>query len=221
MSSGETYQQKLKKLQSFSSYLPGIIIIRKTDNFDPVFISENGLELFNSSLEEIQKQEDNFQNSFFHNEDIFDYQQKLKEVIQANADRQFTFFQQLKISPENEWIWHICTVKIFHYDKDGNATHIISIANSVNHLKHLPNKINRLVSENLFFKQNFEKFAALGKREKEVLKLVAFGKSSQEIAQELFISIDTVNTHRKNIKEKLNISSNYGFSQYAQAFDLL
>ncbi|WP_241530150.1 LuxR C-terminal-related transcriptional regulator [Christiangramia flava] len=34
------------------------------------------------------------------------------------------------------------------------------------------------------------------------------------------MSFDTVNTHRKNIKEKLKITSNYGFAQYAQAFDL-
>ncbi len=221
MSSGETYQQKLKKLQGSSSYIPGIIIIRKVDNFDPVFISENGLQLFHSSLEEIQKEENNFKNSFFHNEDIFDYEQKLKEIINSTSNQEYTFFQQLKVMPEKEWIWHICSVKIFHYDALGNASHLITVANSVNHLKHLPNKINRLVAENIFFKQNFEKFSGLGKREKEVLRLVAIGKSSAEISEELFISIDTVNTHRKNIKEKLNITSSYGFAQFAQAFDLL
>jgi two-component system response regulator NreC len=44
----------------------------------------------------------------------------------------------------------------------------------------------------------------LSKREVEVLKGIATGRTSQEIADELFISIRTVDTHRKNIHEKLN-----------------
>jgi DNA-binding CsgD family transcriptional regulator len=50
---------------------------------------------------------------------------------------------------------------------------------------------------------------------------VALGKSSCEIANELFISVETVNTHRKLIKLKLDISTTYEFTQYAYAFDLI
>jgi DNA-binding CsgD family transcriptional regulator len=219
----ESIKFKLKKIKSFSEIIPGIIIIRELKNFEPVFVSENGLKLLHTKLEEIQTETDKFQNSFFHNEDIYDYKKNLNALENnVNEERsQFTFFQQLRLALEDEWIWHICTSEIFHRDNNNLATHIITIANPINHLKHLPNKVNRLVAENIFFKQNFEKYAKLGRREREVLKLVALGKSSLEIAEELFISVDTVNTHRRNIKEKLNINSNYGFSQYAHAFDLL
>lgn len=44
-------------------------------------------------------------------------------------------------------------------------------------------------------------------REKEVLSLISEGKISKEIADKLFISINTVNNHRKNIIEKLNVSN--------------
>ena len=43
----------------------------------------------------------------------------------------------------------------------------------------------------------------LTKREKEVLELVAQGLTAQEIAEALFVSIDTVETHRKNIIQKM------------------
>ncbi|MGB0933153.1 MAG: response regulator [Lishizhenia sp.] len=46
----------------------------------------------------------------------------------------------------------------------------------------------------------------LSQRELEILDLVVNGKTSQEIADLLFISIHTVNTHRKNINRKLNVS---------------
>lgn len=52
-------------------------------------------------------------------------------------------------------------------------------------------------------------------REIAVLKLVAFGKTNKEIASELFISIHTVISHRKNITEKLSIKSISGLTVYA------
>jgi DNA-binding NarL/FixJ family response regulator len=56
---------------------------------------------------------------------------------------------------------------------------------------------------------------SLTTREREVLKLVAEGKSSKEIAQVLFISVLTVNNHRANIMEKLNLNKATDLVKYA------
>ncbi len=50
-------------------------------------------------------------------------------------------------------------------------------------------------------------FSILSKREREVLQLIAEGHKSRKIAEQLSISIKTVDIHRTNIKNKLNISS--------------
>ncbi|WP_339607806.1 response regulator transcription factor [uncultured Roseivirga sp.] len=47
----------------------------------------------------------------------------------------------------------------------------------------------------------------LSEREKEVVRLIASGNSSSEIADNLNISIHTVNSHRKNILKKLKLKS--------------
>ncbi len=52
-------------------------------------------------------------------------------------------------------------------------------------------------------------------REQAVLVLVAEGVSSRIAAQILDISIRTVETHRKNIKKKLNIKTTVGLTRYA------
>jgi DNA-binding NarL/FixJ family response regulator len=52
-------------------------------------------------------------------------------------------------------------------------------------------------------------------RETEVLKLVAEGKSSKEIAVILCLSIRTVDNHRSNIMKKLNITKNTDLVRYA------
>ena len=47
----------------------------------------------------------------------------------------------------------------------------------------------------------------LTKREKEILLLITEGLTNSGIAERLFISIDTVDTHRKNLYNKLNVSN--------------
>jgi DNA-binding NarL/FixJ family response regulator len=52
-------------------------------------------------------------------------------------------------------------------------------------------------------------------REREVLQLMAEGKSSAEIAGRLYISVRTVETHRHNIMEKTTIRSVAGLTRFA------
>ena len=52
-------------------------------------------------------------------------------------------------------------------------------------------------------------------REREILQLLAEGKSSKEIASSLHVSEKTVHTHRKNIMEKLDIHSIAELTKYA------
>lgn len=55
----------------------------------------------------------------------------------------------------------------------------------------------------------------LGRREREVLGLLAEGKSSPEIGSQLHIAPSTVDVHRRNIMRKLNIHSVAELTKYA------
>lgn len=55
----------------------------------------------------------------------------------------------------------------------------------------------------------------LTKREIEVLQLIAEGMTSREIAEKLFLSLNTINTHRTNIMKKLDIHDTAGLVKYA------
>ncbi|MBO5133563.1 MAG: helix-turn-helix transcriptional regulator [Bacteroidaceae bacterium] len=56
---------------------------------------------------------------------------------------------------------------------------------------------------------------SLSEREKEIVGCVVRGMTGKEIADRLFISVNTVLTHRKNISRKLNIHSVAGLTIYA------
>lgn len=62
---------------------------------------------------------------------------------------------------------------------------------------------------------------ALTSREQTILLELAQGKSNKEVANELNISVRTVETHRKNIKGKLGISSTAGLTRYAMEHGVL
>jgi DNA-binding NarL/FixJ family response regulator len=58
-------------------------------------------------------------------------------------------------------------------------------------------------------------FGTLSAREREVLQLLAEGKSTKEIAAQLKVSIKTIETHRKQIMDKLDIHSIAELTKYA------
>ncbi|MCH5719559.1 helix-turn-helix domain-containing protein [Niabella hibiscisoli] len=60
---------------------------------------------------------------------------------------------------------------------------------------------------NICYRAELEHLSKLSGREKEILKLVQIGKISKEIAEQLFISVNTVNRHRQNILKKMSVSN--------------
>jgi two-component system response regulator NreC len=61
----------------------------------------------------------------------------------------------------------------------------------------------------------------LSDRERQVLKLVAEGFSSRDIAEQIFVSVKTVETYRRRLAEKLGLESRADIVRYALDLGLL
>ncbi len=59
------------------------------------------------------------------------------------------------------------------------------------------------------------------RREKEILELIAEGKTNTEIASQLFISVNTVDTHRKNLLAKFNAKNTANLVRNAMELKIL
>ena len=72
---------------------------------------------------------------------------------------------------------------------------------------------------------DFESFTCesitLSERENEIIKLIAEGNTNGQIAELLFLSSHTVNTHRKNIMAKLGVKNTAGIVMYAVKTNLV
>jgi DNA-binding NarL/FixJ family response regulator len=103
--------------------------------------------------------------------------------------------------------------------KDSAAEELIqAIRTVIDEGTYLPPSLTDLVIENYVrnpTKADKSVFSALTPREREVLQLMAEGKSTKQIGGNLHISIKTVETHRLNIMEKLDIHSVAELTKYA------
>ncbi len=82
-------------------------------------------------------------------------------------------------------------------------------------------EVTALVFQDFYLKEKdgkglpSQKTKVLSKREEEVLALIASGKSLRETADELFISVKTVETHKQHIQDKLGLKNTALLVKYA------
>lgn len=69
--------------------------------------------------------------------------------------------------------------------------------------------------------EDVEQFNVLTNREQEILTLIAKGYSNKEIAEQLIVSVKTIETHKAKIMEKLQIKTRHELVSYALKKGLL
>jgi two-component system, NarL family, nitrate/nitrite response regulator NarL len=102
--------------------------------------------------------------------------------------------------------------------KDTHRELMNAIGEVKNGKVYLSSDINKILITNL---QNPDEGRLLTDREREILKLIAKEYSNKQIAEELFISERTVETHRKNIFKKTATNSLVGLIKFAYSNNLI
>ncbi|MEX0724125.1 MAG: helix-turn-helix transcriptional regulator [Gracilimonas sp.] len=111
---------------------------------------------------------------------------------------------------------------IFTFSKSSSYNDLIlCLSLQPQHIENISPKMEKVVEMDSFKLKHFKRFQQLSEREVEVLILLANGKNNPKIAKELYLSRQTVETHRKNIKCKLGLQNFRDLMRYAIAFDLV
>ena len=77
------------------------------------------------------------------------------------------------------------------------------------------------ISLSAFDKQEINNVPILSSREKEVLDLIADGFTNRQIAEKLFLSLHTVDSHRKNLLTKFGINNTASLIKLAAKYNML
>jgi DNA-binding CsgD family transcriptional regulator len=218
----ERIAKKIREIELLAEEVPGVIIIHNIRDLSVVYMSPRGQRILGVNNEELVRMGPEYYSRFFNPDEAQEHVPTMISLLQkSNNDESIALFQQVKSETSHEWTWYSTSVKIFMRDDDGNPLLTIAIAIPIDPKHHITNKVSRLLDDNNFLRKNYEKFSLLTARERQVLGCMAFGKTSNEIGNELHISVATAETHRKNIKRKLKITSNFDVSLYARAFDII
>ena len=135
----------------------------------------------------------------------------LEEPIDKRKDYKFT--QELRmLNDRDEWVRMIVQSNNIELDAKGNLWLNICICD-LSPIQD-PDAIGKAVlwdtrTGDVVFTMEGHKQTdvPITNREREVLKLISTGMRSKEIADKLFISINTVNNHRKKLLEKMKVSN--------------
>lgn len=125
-------------------------------------------------------------------------------------------FQQVKQRYKEGYTWVYTTTKIY---KKLQAP--ISISIPLPQMGTIAQQLEGILEDNVFMRKHYQRFASLTKREMEILSMIVKGEKRQHIAETLHISLHTYDTHRKNIRKKLEVRSFADLLKYARSFGLM
>ena len=216
-------EDAITAIATTANLLPHITIIHNIQQgFRVEYMSDRGVELLGFTLEELQALGSAYHEKFFNPEESRDYIRKIQDMLYNRDERMIvSFFQQVKRPSDDCWTWYMSTIRILLKTPDGAPLLTVTTAFPIDPEHQITTKVARLLEENNFLRKNSGNFARLSQREREILKLMALGNGSQEISEQLFIPLNTVKTHRKNIYQKLSLKNTYDLNAYARAFDLI
>lgn len=205
-------------IEDLINEIPTFVIVSYPHKIEIVHTNKELETLTGYPLEAIREDCQNYLQDIVHPESLRNVRKFLPEFYAGNHSTQtLAFVQYAQFYGTTEYAPLITFTKAPRSPDDL----VTRLAVQPNELGAVANKMNRIVKMDEFKLQHFKRFQQLSKRELEVMQLLANGCNNPAIADKLFLSRQTVETHRKNIKAKLALRSFHDLMKYALAFDLV
>jgi DNA-binding CsgD family transcriptional regulator len=206
--------KKLITIEELSELIPGYIHLNDKQTLGIDYYSKNALDIFGKSLEEIKN------DGRKHIDTISD--KKSQEIfntslidfsLNGNPLKTFSFIQRLRENSKADYQLYYTISR--HYRDGKNLLSYTQPLQRLNDFSFLKEIVEERYS---FFNKHFYRFDLLTQREREILKLIAEGDTNKTISEKLYISFQTVKTHRKNICRKLETGKLIDIVKFAQVF---
>lgn len=212
-------------IDDLGSILPAAIIMHDLNNRQPVgvsYMNDWGCERLGSSATEINSIGDDYYEKYFVREESLRAFVGISQYLEnEDFSKQYNFFQRVKLHNATDFKWFYSICKIFQIKENAVLSEkMVVLSSPVEGVSGIIAKVNNVLDENIYIKNNYRFFAVLTKSEKRIIALLVHGKSSKDIAEELCISVHTVSTHRKNIIRKTGCTTFASLFKFAIAFEV-
>ena len=195
-----------------------------------VFVSYNFSELFHYDMKGIESEDTAYFSRHIHPDDLWTLHRNgiacmryLMEYRELAPD--VKLINEYRVEACGRYVRVIEQFQVLEFDPRGNVWLSLSMLDVSPNQGALDGVRSQLLNfrtgKVIPFPPPCERESPLSGREREILRLIGRGKLSKEIADELAISVHTVNTHRQRILEKLNVDNSIEAVRYASVHGLL
>ncbi len=203
-----------------SAWMPGIKILQQVNPAQNLFICERGIQRYGLSQGFFKHLPAREFKSLVFDED------SPETCLLAVSEEGFTGYPETRVflqrqKRDNSLLMELVIVKYLNYDNCGVPWLSLIQILPLPFQAWAATKVKRIIHEMSFKKQNREKFKQLSLRNKEVLSHMVSCTKAEDISELLQISVNTVNTHKKKIKDLLVLEGNCEVVWYGLAFDLI
>lgn len=133
---------------------------------------------------------------------------------QKKAVPKFNIYCRM-LDATSDFVWRLIQFPSLYFNEDGMAEGAFVMVSDLSHLPYVHKPMltmldtsNKLVQYYVFKESTMQLEAAklpkISLRERDVLKLIVKGLNTPQIAEKLFISYNTVQNHKRNLREKTN-----------------
>lgn len=213
-------------ITDIGSIVPASLMLHDLEAMQPVrcsYMNNWGCEHLGTSAEEINRLGEAYYERYFIKEEIVAAAQGIGEYLASgDFDKQYNFFQRVKLHGREDYSWFYTVCKVVNHTMDAlPKSNIVLLSSPVTEVEKLISQVAKTLNQDSYVRRKYHNFSQLTNREKEIIRMVANGKSTGEIAEQLFLSNHTVSTHRKNIIHKTDCKSFAELVKFAVAFDLI
>ncbi|MEX0649215.1 MAG: helix-turn-helix transcriptional regulator [Balneolaceae bacterium] len=214
-------EDQLLKGEDFNTLVekvPFAVHLNHSETLEIMHVNEKLTEVTGFHENEIQEMGIEYLENYLHPETLANISRFLPPLYsKMKMHEAFPFIQYVRQNKNDDFTPFITFTKSTIYCSDL----VICLSLKPNDFEKMSPKMEQIVEMDQFKLKHFKRFQQLTNRELEILKFLAKGFKNAQIAEQLFISRQTVETHRKHINRKLEISSYRDLVKYALAFNLV
>jgi len=204
--------EELAFFQNIFDLLPAVVYINELQKpGDPlscrnIWTNKTGLDAVGYSQEEITQMGHRYFQEIIHPDDLEILPIPITKYYEDASLQVLVCMQRVRYKDQSEYHWsygHGVTISTFD---DGSSRQLLVVAMDITETMHIDNQLVAALKEIKRLKSSL-KLCVFTAREKEILKLIAHGKTDKDISTQLFISIKTAKKHRTNIIRKAEVKN--------------
>ncbi|MBD3616904.1 MAG: helix-turn-helix transcriptional regulator [Gracilimonas sp.] len=208
---------KGEDFNTIADQIPYSVHLNNSETLEVIQTNRGHAEVTGYHLDEIRELGMEYLENNVHPHTMASASELISSYARLNHHQTFTFVQYVKLHQSKDFSPLITVTKSSKLLGDL----VVCLSPQPKDFGSMSPKMEQIVKMDQFKLKHFKRFQQLTEREVEILKLLANGCNNPDIAEQLFISRSTVETHRKNLKRKLNLKSFRDLMKYAFAFDLV